>query len=506
MTFSIRNNTIKIEKSHHGSGVFANANFEAGDYLGTIIKKISHTNTPEDYFRTAMGRYIKHSENPNTNIVALENDRYGLTANNNISNGEELFINYEVMAKIIGFPFKPLSKQAGLFQPPPEMVKLIWEWVLPRYASLVFRKTKDISLKEKAGKDCDFNFFDYQDYKTTIPISLEGWKYEGLQTEEWKGIWDDVKVEMFKTPEPEYVGQYDDKDNTIRIVLDEQWLNPSPNNYEMLKNTILRNIEHEVIHLGQYIFKHFKNLEFGGMPSKSISDPAYDPEGFSNMPPDPETGENYLTSKDHPLREIEFYALLNDAKIELKHQIERWPNMKDVIFQRLVGIIPSHDISIPQEFFLKLKEQEPEKWQKAVKELYKTIDKFDLSKRAAEKILYEIKLQPSENQLEYFLKQEGVWFNPLKDRPNPDYLQEKNSYFIGVEKAFKYAFEELKALSFILGFTIITEKLDYRTRGENIYPAKIIIEADPYTAAQLKTHPVVRNIKEKEITINEVYV
>lgn len=39
-------------------------------------------------------------------------------------------------------------------------------------------------------------------------------------------MWSDIKVFMYASPEPEYVGQYTDANNTIDIVLDIQWLNP----------------------------------------------------------------------------------------------------------------------------------------------------------------------------------------------------------------------------------------------------------------------------------------
>lgn len=170
-----------------------------------------------------------------------------------------------------------LSKRA-MFQAPPEMVKRIWEWALPRYAAMVYQTTKDIKIKEVAGQDCDFNPEQYQDFETTIPLSLKGWKYEEFQNalEDWKDMWSDIKVFMYASPEPEYVGQYTDT-NTIDIVLDIQWLNPN-----LIKQSIYRNIEHEVIHLGQYIFKHFKNIEFGGMPSKQISE--YTPEDNKHKP------------------------------------------------------------------------------------------------------------------------------------------------------------------------------------------------------------------------------
>jgi len=392
-----------------------------------------------------------------------------------------------------------LSKRAGLFEAPPEMVKKVWEWVLPRYAALVYKTTKDIKLKEAAGKDCNFNPEQYNDFETTIPLSLDGWKYddEEFQTalQDWKNIWSDIKVFMFATPKPEYVGQYTDANNAVDVVLDTQWLNPSPQQYETLKASIYRNIEHEIIHLGQYIFKHFKNIDHAGMPSKSISD--------------------YTTEdkqKEHSIRNIEFYTILNDARIELQRHLKQWPkDMHDNIFK--IYISSPHLKSVPRMFFDNLREKEPEKWQKAVKELYKTIEaSMTISKRAKKEMKqYEVLIQPTESQLEYFLRQEGILYKPFDDRPNPLIMEDE--YDTGVFNAFQLALEELQTLEVDLNFKIINDFLDYKIsdKGQQIQPAKIIIETDDqYITEELKKSPTIRAVKPieskpEDLDVNEVY-
>lgn len=278
----------------------------------------------------------------------------------------------------------------------------------------------------------------------------------------------------------------------------------TPSNYNLIKQSIYRNIEHEVIHLGQYIFKHFKNIEFGGMPSKQISNPEYTPEGQQTQT---------YEEKEHSLRDIEFYAILNDAKIELKKQLEKWPeDMHDSIFRRFVGTIPSFQKlrSAPQQFFLNLKEYEPEKWQKAVKELYKTIKEANMyiSKRAQVSKEYIVLLQPTETQLEHFTRQQGIPYDSFDDRPRPDRMPAmiSDKYDDAIENAFQFALQSFKDLAKQNDFEIISDELDYVMLGNGkIIPATLTIKANPYVADKLKNNALVRGVSEAP-TINEVYI
>ena len=255
-----------------------------------------------------------------------------------------------------------LSKRA--FQAPEHMVDLIWNWVLSRYASVVYQNTQDPELKRKSGNDCGFNTF--SDFTTTIPLSLNGWKYNSKEFQDALKFWDTkVKVSLFVSDAPEYYGLYNDYNNSIDIVLYSSWLNPTINEYEKNKLSIHKTIIHELQHLGQYIFKHFKSLkDIGGIPSRSISNKNYSPEGQENVS---------YEEKPYHLRDIEFYPILNDAKIEMKSQIDKWPQLKNEIFKRYIGLIPSFHPSEPQLFLQDLKQNEPDKWNKAVKFLYKEI-------------------------------------------------------------------------------------------------------------------------------------
>jgi hypothetical protein len=286
---------------------------------------------------------------------------------------------------------RDLIKEAGMFEPPPKMVEDVWNWVLPRYAAIVYENTKDIKLKEAAGKDCGFKTEPYQDFTATIPMDLSGWKYEDEEFKEalkqWKDMFDYVKVNIYSKHEEDidYVAMYLDKNNQIDIIIYIEWLTPrTVNEYNNIKKSLHRNVEHELIHTGQYIFKHFKNLkEIGGTPSPTMMDETYSPEGRLSFAPD--------YAKEYNTRDIEFYALLNDEVIRLKQILSKLPaDMHMLVFKSAVGMAPPELAGThfaPSAFFRTLKEREPNKWQKAVKELYKALFKTAsllISKRAAE--------------------------------------------------------------------------------------------------------------------------
>jgi len=96
MVFYIRNNTIKIDKSpDQGKGVFANAPFKKGDVLGIAMKRHAFTGNPdEDFFKTAMGRYINHSDNPNSILAQIDRSLYVLRALSTLGPSQEILVNY----------------------------------------------------------------------------------------------------------------------------------------------------------------------------------------------------------------------------------------------------------------------------------------------------------------------------------------------------------------------------------------------------------------------------
>ncbi len=71
-----------------GQGLFARTDIPAGEELG-----LSHLLIDNEIFRTPLGGFINHSDNPNCEKW-LENQRYYIRTIRPIKSGEELFLKY----------------------------------------------------------------------------------------------------------------------------------------------------------------------------------------------------------------------------------------------------------------------------------------------------------------------------------------------------------------------------------------------------------------------------
>ncbi len=174
---------------------------------------------------------------------------------------------------------------------------------------------------------------------------------------------------------------------------------------EISINQAIQNVKktarHETQHLLQWAFKYLKNLkEQGGLPSKKIRDKNTDIHG---RPQDITGTKNERI--EHGLRDIEFYTRLQDTVSEFNNVKTNLPlSMHHVFAKAWIGEISpeefsklfhefikenglntaqSLDFSIAfsvlknhggRKFFQNLKEKQPLKYQKAVKEFYKAIN------------------------------------------------------------------------------------------------------------------------------------
>jgi len=92
-------NSLTIKQSGiNGLGLFSQKGIAQGAHLGTTHIKIENDEKEDEIFRTPLGGFINHSDDPNVMKIELHDDRYkkrwDLVALRNIKEGEELTVRY----------------------------------------------------------------------------------------------------------------------------------------------------------------------------------------------------------------------------------------------------------------------------------------------------------------------------------------------------------------------------------------------------------------------------
>ena len=83
------------ESEISGKGIFSVKNLEKNEEIGLAFIKTDKTgNSDKDYFRTKLGAYVNHSDEPNLTLVK-KNNKYFYKTLREIKEDEELFVNYQ---------------------------------------------------------------------------------------------------------------------------------------------------------------------------------------------------------------------------------------------------------------------------------------------------------------------------------------------------------------------------------------------------------------------------
>jgi len=211
-----------------------------------------------------------------------------------------------------------------------------------------------------------------------FPIDFTGWKYlkelkRHYSTSVFESTlkdkrWDKIKVVLNFKPHKTSEGMWRPRSRTIRV--DVQSLSfvgrrylekgTAVKSFRWALDEVLETLRHELQHVGQDIFTSIMGLEDeAGTPSKELTRDIKPSKG----------------RKPHALRESEFYTRLLDevdyfTRMLPKHPLKKYkdPRKKDrrEFFDNWVT---------GREFFQMLKQHEPAKWRKAVKEFTKALSK-----------------------------------------------------------------------------------------------------------------------------------
>lgn len=223
--------------------------------------------------------------------------------------------------------------------------------------------------------------------------------------ESWSGLWSPSGIKP--SAENSHIG-------TIYVAADinKDFKKMQYSNYQVWKQRldfIRMTVRHELQHFMQSFIKYMQQMaEIGGLPSKKIRSPEVDPHGIKDT-------KTNVTQINHELRDVEFYTRLADSiedfekatsaflpawlrELYFKYwtdQIEE-PQFKteaNIIYNKnnpsqnnksywneadrfKYNLMDASDFkkkNLGGEFFVSLKANQPEKYQKAVKEFYKKV-------------------------------------------------------------------------------------------------------------------------------------
>lgn len=100
MSYSVLNTKYK------GYGVFSDKVFLEGEIIGEYISNnengVGKQLNNEMFESEVLGRYCNHNNEPNTNLVKMDNQSVFLIANETINVGDEITTNYLEVEDIIG--------------------------------------------------------------------------------------------------------------------------------------------------------------------------------------------------------------------------------------------------------------------------------------------------------------------------------------------------------------------------------------------------------------------
>lgn len=266
-----------------------------------------------------------------------------------------------------------LERTAALFESPKDFLAAMKDWALKRYFEQVLGRAviqlsqtkkdtivyKSLSVLITAIQNRGFKPAKViGSISTKFPISnIINWKYfssfsekEILQRFKERGWPEDIGFALIFNPRSSetFMGQFNTTTLKTKVVTNANVNSIEEFNGELYD--IIDTIDHELTHLGQIALAEFKKLHQAGS--------VYKKEVSSN------------SNKDYLNDDEEFYPHLNDCIKAFNRHSFKSRKSQEESFKQWVGVI-----SDPTEpFFKALKDKEPDKWRKAIKEAYKSIN------------------------------------------------------------------------------------------------------------------------------------
>lgn len=252
--------------------------------------------------------------------------------------------------------FRWLNKDAGLFQPPPEPLRMAQAWFAAVFAAHI-RATAEYVLEEPSSpeqaqemeaiiRECkqytSKSKFIRNSIKTTFVPTLEGWSYLGdLPAQEADArlhqTYPKLKLVFEFMPRSGFGGLWDPNTGTITVTrsLTEVVTNLNLRAIQKHLDSIHNTVRHEVQHFGQDALQLAKALPSrAGLPKNRSRTPGVNPDGYTRD----QRSNNPI---EHAQRDIEFQTRLSDEVdsfvqyvrsnnlTDWKDDARRWINTRD---------------------------------------------------------------------------------------------------------------------------------------------------------------------------------
>ena len=322
---------------------------------------------------------------------------------------------YELITKL-----SHLYIAAGIVEPPPATTRQIIAWVLKMYCShILYMMEQESAYNDNLANRCrhfgastPINLNTGKEIYEVFPLDTTGWRYEKLfkKLEKFPELMTDIIVYIDIAPNlpPKWeraFGRWSGLHLSMQIevpipALDE--LTGQISALNMLSSRIGTTVQHELVHATQTYISNALNdtkeeewldrdittapmpqLQFG-LPPHGTRPSLRDPQGYRI---NPKTNKRTRLRSPHILRDVEFYPKLLDEikrfqRYALLGSLVSAGESLDESIRIFVGAKKpsSEKNSISSLFFRKLRQHQPAKWRKAVKELVKVIYDVDFQK------------------------------------------------------------------------------------------------------------------------------
>lgn len=236
-----------------------------------------------------------------------------------------------------------------------------------------------------------------------FPIELAGWPYiENVQEAEKKlddAGWVQVEVRLKFKDRKDWTGLWERYGLRLTLVIPSSALKTrlSVAGFHQHMARLEATLDHELQHFGQDALAIIKGLpEDAGLPGESLRDPTVSPGGVPHNPKERRKTKDKRI--EHSLRDVEFYPNLRSSLQDFIEVLPGFPrDQYDAVAREFVGVDPPKLLRYPNYRFKALRDKAPAKWQKAIKEFLKAVERLPSHRTAdqiAQRVLARWALQP----------------------------------------------------------------------------------------------------------------